>query len=103
MPFYQNPAWVQAWYIVAFVLFIYGVSGVTKVTTARRGNLIAAVGVVIAFLTTLGLPKVSNYLWLVVGLAIGTVVGIPAARLVKMTAMPQMVAILTGSAAGPWR
>jgi NAD(P) transhydrogenase subunit beta len=100
MPFYQHLAWIQAWYIVAFVLFIYGVSGVTKVTTARHGNLIAAVGVLIAFLDTLGNPKVNNYLWLVVGLAIGTAVGIPAARLVKMTQMPQMVALFNGVGGG---
>jgi NAD(P) transhydrogenase subunit beta len=100
MPIYAQPAWIAGWYIVAFVLFIYGVSGVTKVTTARSGNLIAALGVVIAFLTTLGIPAVRQYGWIVLGLAIGTAVGIPAARLVKMTQMPQMVAIFNGVGGG---
>jgi NAD(P) transhydrogenase subunit beta len=100
MPIYSQPAWIAAWYIVGFVLFVYGVSGVTKVTTARRGNLIAAVGVVIAFLTTFGLPAVNNYPWIVLGLAVGTAVGIPAARLVKMTQMPQMVAVFNGVGGG---
>jgi NAD(P) transhydrogenase subunit beta len=97
---FRNPSWVASWYIVAFILFIVGLSGVTKVATARRGNLLAAVGVVIAFLVTLGIPGVNNYGWIVLGLAAGTAVGVPAARWVRMTQMPQMVALFNGVGGG---
>ncbi len=91
-------------YIIAFALFIYGMSGLTGPRTAVRGNLIAAVGMVIAFISTLLQPHVlsgSSTVWLILlGLVIGTVVGVPAARNVRMTAMPQMVALFNGVGGG---
>src|SRR5437588_7488966 len=87
-------------YIVAFSMFIYGMSGLTGPRTAVRGNLIAAVGMAIAIIATLIQPHVfsgSSTPWLIaLGLVIGTAVGIPAARQVRMTAMPQMVALFNG-------
>ncbi|MGH3985300.1 MAG: NAD(P)(+) transhydrogenase (Re/Si-specific) subunit beta, partial [Pseudonocardiaceae bacterium] len=79
-------------YIIAFALFIYGLMGLTGPRTAVRGNLIAAVGMGIAVVATLLLPGVSNWVLIVLGVVIGTLLGVPAARQVKMTAMPQMVA-----------
>jgi len=96
----QNGNWVAAWYIVAFVLFVFGLSRVAKPTTARQGNLIAAVGMLIAFLVTLGLKDVGNYGWIALGVVVGTVIGVPAARVVKMTQMPQMVALFNGVGGG---
>jgi NAD(P) transhydrogenase subunit beta len=91
-------------YIVAFALFIYGMSGLTGPRTAVRGNLIAAVGMAIAFIATLLQPHVlsgSSTPWLMaLGLVIGIAVGIPAALKVRMTAMPQMVAIFNGVGGG---
>ena len=102
--FLQSTNFIDACYIVAFSLFIYGLSGLTGPRTAVRGNLIAATGMAIAVVATLLTPHVwdgSSTPWLiVVGLALGTAVGIPAARRVHMTAMPQMVALFNGVGGG---
>ncbi len=87
-------------YIVAFSLFIYGLMGLTGPRTAVRGNLIAAVGMAIAVVATLLIPGISNWVLIALGLAVGTAVGIPAARKVRMTAMPQMVALFNGVGGG---
>jgi H+-translocating NAD(P) transhydrogenase subunit beta len=87
-------------YIVAFSLFIYGLMGLTGPRTAVRGNRIAAVGMAIAVIATLLIPGMGNWGLIIVGVAIGTAVGIPAARQVKMTAMPQMVALFNGVGGG---
>jgi len=91
---------VMALYIVAFALFIYGLMGLTGPRTAVRGNLIAAVGMGIAVLATLLIPGMSNWALIVLGVALGTVLGVPAAKQVKMTAMPQMVALFNGVGGG---
>ena len=91
---------VVALYIVAFALFIYGLMGLTGPRTAVRGNLIAAVGMALAVLATLLIPGVSNWALIVLGVALGTALGVPAARQVKMTAMPQMVALFNGVGGG---
>jgi NAD(P) transhydrogenase subunit beta len=87
-------------YIIAFGLFIYGLSGLTGPSTAVRGNRIAAVGMAIAVIATLLNPGAGNWGLIVLGVAIGTAVGVPAARNVKMTAMPQMVALFNGVGGG---
>jgi NAD(P) transhydrogenase subunit beta len=86
-------------YIVAFSLFIYGLMGLTGPKTAVRGNKIAAVGMVIAVVATL-LRVEHNWVLIIVGLVIGAALGIPSARTVKMTAMPQMVALFNGVGGG---
>ena len=91
---------VQLLYIVAFALFIYGLMGLTGPRTAVRGNRIAAVGMAIAVIATLLIPGMGNWGLIALGVAIGTAVGIPAARQVKMTAMPQMVALFNGVGGG---
>ena len=87
-------------YIVAFALFIFGLTGLTGPRTAARGNLTAAVGMTIAIVTTLLTPGTSNWLLIALGLLLGTVVGVPAAQRVKMTAIPQMVALFNGVGGG---
>jgi NAD(P) transhydrogenase subunit beta len=102
--FLQDTNFIDAVYIVAFALFIYGMSGLTGPRTAVRGNKIAASGMVLAVIATLLQQHVwdgSSTPWLiVVGVVIGTAVGIPAARNVHMTAMPQMVALFNGVGGG---
>jgi NAD(P) transhydrogenase subunit beta len=102
--FLQNTNFIDALYIVAFSMFIYGMSGLTGPRTAVRGNLIAATGMAIAFVATLLTPHVLSgpgTVWLIIlGLVIGTAVGIPAALRVRMTAMPQMVALFNGVGGG---
>ncbi len=98
--FLTDPDFVRLLYIVAFVLFILGMRQVTGPTTARRGNATAAGGMAIAVIATLLLPRVGDYGLIALGIAIGTVIGVPAARTVKMTAMPQMVALFNGVGGG---
>ncbi|TDD51114.1 NAD(P)(+) transhydrogenase (Re/Si-specific) subunit beta [Saccharopolyspora elongata] len=87
-------------YILAFALFIYGLMGLTGPRTAVRGNAIAAAGMAVAVVATLLTPGLGNWWLIVLGLVLGTVIGVPAARLVKMTAMPQMVALFNGVGGG---
>ena len=83
-------------YLIAAVCFIVGLKLLSSPATARRGNQIAALGMAIAVVATLFMPGLHN-LWLIlVGLAIGAVLAVYPARSVKMTAMPQMVAIFNG-------
>jgi len=87
-------------YIVAFSMFIVGLHMLRGPRTAVRGNQVAAVGMAIAVVATLLQPGVGDWVLIVVGVAIGTAIGVPAARSVKMTAMPQMVALFNGVGGG---
>ncbi|MEZ5276539.1 MAG: NAD(P)(+) transhydrogenase (Re/Si-specific) subunit beta [Opitutaceae bacterium] len=83
-------------YIVASILFIFGLKMLGNAQTARRGNLISAIGMLIAVVVTLLDRQVLDFKWIAIGLIVGTVIGAPAAKLVKMTAMPEMVALFNG-------
>jgi NAD(P) transhydrogenase subunit beta len=102
--FLQSANFVDVLYIVAFGLFIFGLSGLTGPRTAVRGNQIAAVGMAIAFVATLlqkGALHGSSTPWLILlGLVIGIAIGVPAALKVRMTQMPQMVAMFNGVGGG---
>src|SRR5437588_1202763 len=91
---------VHVLYIISFALFIYGLMGLTGPRTAVRGNLIAAVGMGLAIIATLLTPGMGNWWLIVLGVLLGAVIGVPAARQVKMTAMPQMVALFNGVGGG---
>lgn len=80
-------------YLVCAILFILGLKGLASPATARRGNLFAMVGMALAIITTLLNPAVTDYWWIVAGLAVGAVIGIPIALKINMTALPQLVAI----------
>src|SRR5919109_700218 len=98
--FLRDVTFLDYGYIVAFSLFILGLHFMTHPTTARRGNMVAATGMAIAVADTLLRPGVGKWGLIVLGIAIGTAVGVPAARSVKMTAMPQMVALFNGVGGG---
>jgi NAD(P) transhydrogenase subunit beta len=102
--FLQDRDFINALYIVAFVMFIIGLKGLGGPKTAVRGNKIAAVGMLIAFVATLLIDGVvkdaEDGILIAVGVGVGTAIGIPAARSVKMTAMPQMVALFNGVGGG---
>jgi NAD(P) transhydrogenase subunit beta len=89
-----------ALYIVAFSLFILGVRRGTHPTTAKQGNMIAAVGMAVAVVTTLLLDGIGNWGLIAIGLGIGTTVGVVASIRVQMTEMPQMVALYNGVGGG---
>jgi len=93
--------------LVAGVCFIFGLKLLGKGATARRGNLVSAAGMGAAVLGTLisiigsqggeSLIESGALIWLVAGVLVGGAIGVPAAKLVKMTAMPEMVALFNGS------
>jgi NAD(P) transhydrogenase subunit beta len=91
---------VQILYIIAFTLFITGLHMLRGPRTAVRGNQIAAVGMAVAVVATLLTRGVGDWILIVVGVAIGTAIGVPSARSVKMTQMPQMVALFNGVGGG---
>ena len=98
--FLRDPDFIQSAYIVSFSLFIIGLRRLTHPSTARQGNKIAAVGMAVAVAATLLQEQIGDWELIIVGVVIGTAVGIPAARNVKMTAMPQMVALFNGVGGG---
>ncbi len=98
--FLQDPNFLTVLYIIAFGMFIQGLRGLAGPTTAVRGNRIAAVGMAIAIVATLLNRGEGNWGLIALGIALGTAVGVPAARQVKMTAMPQMVALFNGVGGG---
>jgi NAD(P) transhydrogenase subunit beta len=81
-------------YLVSAVLFILGLKGLTSPVTARRGNVLAIVGMVIAVTVTLLSPEISGYKLIVIGGIVGAVIGSVIALKIRMTAMPQLVAML---------
>jgi proton-translocating NAD(P)+ transhydrogenase subunit beta len=96
----QSSDFVTACYIVSFSLFIFGIGQGTHPRTARRGNLIAAAGMLIAIVITLSLDVIGNGALILLGILIGTAVGVIASLRVQMTAMPQMVALYNGVGGG---
>jgi NAD(P) transhydrogenase subunit beta len=102
--FLQDHEFIQALYLVAVITFILGLRGLAGPKTAPLGNKIAAGGMLIAVVATLLIPGVvpngETAALIAGGILLGTAVGIPAARTVKMTAMPQMVALFNGVGGG---
>lgn len=97
---FQDPDFIRVCYLAAFPLFIIGLRFLNHPRTARRGNAIAALGMTIAVAATLLDRQVGDYGLIALGIALGTAIGVPAARAVKMTAMPQMVALFNGVGGG---
>ena len=84
-------------YIVAAVLFIFGLKMLGNPATARRGNRLSAFGMLIAVVAGLNSQGIVSYEYIAGGIIAGTIIGALAARLVMMTAMPEMVALFNGS------
>lgn len=83
-------------YLIAAALFIIGLKGLTRPRTAVRGNLLGGVGMLIAVVATLLHQEVASPLFVLIGIAIGSLVGIVLAVRIEMTAMPQLVALFNG-------
>jgi H+-translocating NAD(P) transhydrogenase subunit beta len=83
-------------YILSTLLFIFGIKKLTSPQTARLGNFYSALAMLFAIVVTLLDQSILSYQWIGVGLVIGTILGLLAARLVAMTAMPELVALLNG-------
>ena len=87
-------------YLIAAVGFILALKGLSSPRRARAGNLIGAAGMALAIGVTFFHPGLHHLALIIVAMVIGTVIGVPTARLVKMTAMPQMVAAFNGVGGG---
>jgi len=92
--------WLDLAYLITGVLFILGLRFLSSPATARLGNRIAAAGMLIGLLSTLVGTGIVSWWIVVVGIVLGTVIGLISALRVKMTAMPQMVALFNGAGGG---
>ena len=84
-------------YIVSAILFIFGLKMLGSPATARKGNGLSAVGMLIAVVAGLSDQGIVSYEFIVIGLIVGALIGSVSARLVEMTSMPEMVALFNGS------
>jgi NAD(P) transhydrogenase subunit beta len=91
---------IGAAYLICAILFILGLRRLSSPATARSGNQLAAIGMAFAIVATLFDERVLSYQWIALGAVIGGVGGAIGARKVKMTAMPQMVALFNGFGGG---
>ena len=87
---------IQFSYVVAAALFIFGLKQLSSPATARRGNMISSLGMLIAIVAALLDQGIVDYKWIAIGFVAGGAIGCAAARLVQMTAMPEMVALFNG-------
>ncbi|MBN3262275.1 Re/Si-specific NAD(P)(+) transhydrogenase subunit beta [Pectobacterium brasiliense] len=85
---------VTAAYIVAAILFIFSLAGLSKHETSQQGNIFGISGMALALIATILGPDSGNVGWIIVAMAIGGSIGIYLARKVEMTEMPELVAIL---------
>ncbi|MEI7376925.1 Re/Si-specific NAD(P)(+) transhydrogenase subunit beta [Dickeya chrysanthemi] len=85
---------VTAAYIVAAILFIFSLAGLSKHETSRQGNIFGISGMTIALLATILGPNAGNVGWIIAAMVIGGAIGVHLARKVEMTEMPELVAIL---------
>lgn len=96
----MNPNLINFIYLIAGVLFILGIKGLTKPKTAVRGNMLSALGMLLAVAVTLLTISDVDYRFIVAGVAVGSIVGAVMALRIQMTSMPQMVALLNGFGGG---
>lgn len=101
LTFTSGQSLLEMIYLIASVLFVFGLKMLSHPDTARRGNLWAAFGMTLAILGTILFHKkdgqsIGNIGWIIGGILIGTIIGWVVARRVKMTAMPQLVSLFNG-------
>jgi NAD(P) transhydrogenase subunit beta len=87
---------IQYAYVASAALFIYGLKQLGSPATARRGNMISSIGMLLAVVAALLDQGIVDYQWIAIGFVAGAAIGGAAARMVEMTAMPEMVALFNG-------
>jgi H+-translocating NAD(P) transhydrogenase subunit beta len=95
-----NPDLTNLLYLVTIVTFVLALRFLSSPKHARLGNLVGAAGMALAIAVTLAQEGLENFAWMAIAMAIGAVAGVVGARSVKMTAMPQMVALFNGVGGG---
>jgi len=83
-------------YLITAVMFIVGIKMLSSPVSAGRGNMLSALAMLVAVGVTLATSEINDFRWIIGGVVVGAVVGIVAAQMVHMTAMPQMVALFNG-------
>ena len=96
----MSEALIDLFYLIAAALFVFGLKGMTHPRTAVRGNLLAALGMLIAIVVTLLDQRIVGFQVIIAGIVSGGLVGVLMAYLAPMTAMPQVVAIFNGFGGG---
>jgi H+-translocating NAD(P) transhydrogenase subunit beta len=96
----SDPDVVGLLYLVTIACFVVSLKFLSSPRHARKGNWVGGAGMLVAIATTLLLDGLGNWALMIVGLVVGSVVGVVGARTVRMTAMPQMVAIFNGVGGG---
>ena len=96
----SDPDVIGLLYLVAIVCFILALRFLSSPKNARRGNWVGGIGMLVAIGTTLALDGIGNWGLMAIAAAIGAAIGLVGARTVKMTAMPQMVALFNGVGGG---
>ncbi|HEY5821848.1 MAG TPA: NAD(P)(+) transhydrogenase (Re/Si-specific) subunit beta [Propionibacteriaceae bacterium] len=96
----MTPVWGQVGYLLAAVCFIVALKGLSSPKTARRGNLIGAAGAVLACVLVFLVADLDHLVPILVAIAAGTVIGVVGAYRVKMTQIPQLVALFNGVGGG---
>jgi NAD(P) transhydrogenase subunit beta len=86
----------EAAYLLASLLFIFGLKRLSSPRTARSGNMLAGIGMALALYGTFCQPDMGNFGWIILAIVIGSIPGWLLAKRVKMTAMPQMVSLFNG-------
>lgn len=94
------PVWAQVLYLVAAVCFVLSLKGLSGPKTARAGTGLGALGALIAMVVTFIVYELDNLPWILIAIAVGVAIGVPVARGVAMTAMPQLVALFNGVGGG---
>lgn len=95
-----DPIWTALLYLVAAVCFILALKGLSSPKHARRGNLVGAFGALVALVTVFLSSRLENIPWILAAMVLGSAVAAPVARRVKMTQMPQLVAMFNGVGGG---
>ncbi len=91
----MSPLFINFVYVISAAMFIFGLKMLSSPATARRGNLLSALGMFIAIVVTL-LAAGIDYKWIFLGMVIGSAIGVVVATRVEMTSMPEMVALFNG-------
>jgi NAD(P) transhydrogenase subunit beta len=92
--------WIDLAYLIAAICLVVAIKRLSHPRTARSGNLIGAAGMAIAVAATFAIEEIDTYWLMLTGIAVGSVIGVVSARMVRMTAMPQMVALFNGVGGG---
>ena len=93
----MSQEFINVFYILAAALFVFGLKQLSSPATAVRGNLLSALGMLIAVAVTLFSQGILEFQWIAVAAVVGALIGALAAQRVAMTSMPEMVALFNGS------